>query len=62
MVIEIARNQGEFERALYHSEGRVAVPIQDAIGKRAVIRSNTHRDAAFLAKIYKWRKSLPNTR
>ena len=48
-TVKDARNPGEFKRALYHSEGRIAVPIQDAIGKRAVIRPNAHGDPAFLA-------------
>ena len=53
VIIEIARNPREFERALHHAKGRVTVTIHNAIGKRAVVGADAHSDAALLAKIDK---------
>ena len=61
VIIEIARNPREFERALHHAKGRVTVTIQNTIGKRAVIGADAHGDAALLAKIHKWRETLTNS-
>ena len=60
VIIQVARDPRELERALDHSQRRVAVPIQDAVRKRAVICPDAHGNPAFLAKIDKWRKALAN--
>ena len=60
-TVKDARNPREFERALHHAKGRVTVTIQNTIGKRAVIGADAHGDAALLAKIHKWRETLPNS-
>ena len=60
MIVKIARDPREFESAFYHSQWRVAVPIQNAIRKRAVVCPDTHGDPPLLAKIDKGRKPLPN--
>ena len=61
VIIEIARDAGELERALDHAERRVAVAIHDAIAERAVVRADAHGDPALLAQPNEWRKSLPDS-
>ena len=46
VVIQVARDPGELERAFHHPERRIAVAVHDPVGKRAVIRADAHRDAA----------------
>ena len=62
MVIQVACYPSKLERAFNHPQRRVAVAIQDAIRKRAVVRSDTHGDPAFHAKIDQRGKPLANTR
>ena len=62
MIVQIACDPGKFERAFHHAQRSVAVTIQDAIRKRAVIRSDAHCYPAFFAKIDQRRKTLPNPR
>ena len=58
MIIEVARDPRELERALHHAERRVAVAIHDAVRKRPVICANAHGDSARLAQLDKRRKPL----
>jgi hypothetical protein len=57
VIIEITLDAGELERAFYHAERRVAVPIHDPIGKRA---RDSCPDSALFAKIDKWCETLVN--
>ena len=61
MIVEVARDPRELERALYHSERCVAVSVQDPIAERAVIRPDAHRDSTRLAKIDQRRETLANS-
>jgi len=61
VIIEIARDPGEFQRAFHHPEWRVAVAIHNSIGKRSVIRADPHGDAALLAKIDQRRKPFADS-
>src|SRR5439155_22402615 len=61
VIVEVTRDPRELERALYHSEWRVAVSVQDPIAERAVIRPDAHRDSTLLAKIDQRREALANS-
>ena len=52
MIVEIARDPRELERALHHPKRRVTVAIQDAIAERAVIGADAHCDAALFAELH----------
>ena len=58
MIVEVASDPRELERALDHAEGCIAVAIQDAIRKRPMICANAHCDSARLAQLDKRRKPL----
>ena len=60
MVIEIARDSGELERAFDHPKRRVAVAVHDAIGERAVVRADPHGDPALPAEPDERREALPD--
>ena len=60
VIIHLAGDSGEFQRALHHAERRIAVAVHDAVGKRAVIGADAHRDAAILAKLHQRREPLAN--
>ncbi len=60
MIVQVACDPRELERALHHSKGCVAVPIQDAVAQRAMIRADPHGDPAVLAKSDKRRETLAN--
>ena len=58
MIIQFARDPGEFERALHHPERRVAVAVHDPVGKRTVIRADAHGAPVLLAKLDQRREPL----
>src|SRR5205085_7360258 len=58
VIIEIARDPGEFERAFHHAQRRVAVAIHDPIRERTVIRPDAHRAPELPAKFYQRREAL----
>ena len=58
MVVVLAGDAGEFQRALDHAERRVAVAVHDAIRKRAVVGPDAQRAAVLLAKFHQRRETL----
>jgi hypothetical protein len=56
VIVEVASDPRELERALDHAQRCIAVAIQDAIRKRPVICANPHGDSARLAQLDKRRK------
>jgi hypothetical protein len=62
VIIVVARDPGEFERALYHSEWRIAIAIQNPIRKRTMICPDPHSDPSLFAKIDKGRKTFSYSR
>ena len=58
VVIHLAGDAGELERALDHAERRVAVAVHDAVGERAVVGADAHGDAALLAELDQRREAL----
>ena len=58
VIIEIARDPREFERALHHAERRVAVSIHDSIAERPVVCADAYGDPALLAKLDQRREAL----
>ena len=51
VVIELAGDAGELERALDHAERRVAVAVHDAVGERAVVGADAHGDSRVPCKV-----------
>ena len=60
VVIKLARDPRELERALHHAERAVAVAIHDAIGKGTVIGADSHSDSALFAKLDERRETVAN--
>ena len=58
VVIVLARDTREFQRALDHPKRRIAESIHDSVAERSVVGSDTHRAAKFLANFDKWRGAL----
>ena len=60
VVIQVARDAGEFERAFHHPERRVAVAVHDAVGERTVVSADAHRDAALFRELDQRRETFAN--
>ena len=60
VVTVLPADRGKLECGFHHSEGRVAKPVHDAIGKRTMIGSNPHGNPTTLTTFDKWRKPLLN--